>query len=225
MNLTALLPMKGHSERVPNKNMRRFAGAPLVHAVASRLEGCRLIDSIVIDTDSKDIANYVLSNFKKARIIERPESLRGDMVPMNDIIGHDIGQCAGEHFVQTHSTNPLLRLETLESAINEYFASLGTYDSIFSVTKYQSRFYDSSGRPINHNPDELLRTQDLPPIYEENSNFFIFSRTSFINSGNKRIGQRPRMFPMERIEAVDIDEEADFNLAETLYLSRGKCDL
>ena len=104
----------------------------------------------------------------------------------------------------------------MKSAIKEYFSSLDNYDSLFSVTKLQTRLYDQTGEPVNHNPRELLRTQDLPPLFEENSNIYIFSKTSFYAAGSKRIGKKPKMFAMGKLEATDIDEETDFILAETL---------
>ena len=220
MKITALLPMKGHSERVPNKNMRLFAGRPLYHCVAQVLQEASMIESIVINTDSDVIAEDAIKYFSKIKIIDRPVKLQGDMVPMNDIIAYDLSVCEGDHFLQTHSTNPLLRLETLESAVEEYFNVLDKYDSLFSVTKLQTRLYWESGEPVNHNPQELLRTQDLPPLFEENSNFFIFSKSSFHVADNKRIGIKPRMFTMDKLEAIDIDEEEDFILAETLMKMR-----
>jgi CMP-N-acetylneuraminic acid synthetase len=90
------------------------------------------------------------------------------------------------------------------------------------VTRLQTRLYWEDGSPLNHNPAELLRTQDLPPVFEENSNIYIFSRASFDHAGRMRIGKTPLMFEMDRLEAVDIDEEADFRVAEALFsLRRG----
>ncbi len=109
-----------------------------------------------------------------------------------------------------------MRTETIDRAIGEYFASLAEHDSLFSVTPWQCRFYTAGGKPVNHNPAELLRTQDLPPLYEENSCLYIFSKKSFAAAGEKRIGLSPALFPIYRLEAVDIDEEEDFILAETL---------
>ncbi len=222
MHVTALLPMKGHSERVPNKNIRPFAGRPLYHRVAEVLQACERIDAIIINTDSDVIADDAIKHFSKVRIIVRPMELRGDFVPMNDIIGYDLKMTDGEHYLQTHSTNPLLTKNTVDAAIKEYFNAISAYDSVFSVTRLQTRLYWENGQPVNHNPDELIRTQDLPPVFEENSNFFIFSKASFAGAGNKRIGSKPMMFPMEKLEAIDIDEEADFRLAEVLYRMRAE---
>jgi CMP-N-acetylneuraminic acid synthetase len=220
MKVTALLPMKAHSERVKNKNMRPFAGLPLYHRVAQVLEDSGLVEQIIINTDSRDIAEDAPKNFKKVKIIERPMKLRGDLVPMNDIIAYDIQFADAEHFLQTHSTNPLLTKETLEQTIQEYFRLLPEHDSLFSVNSMQGRFYWSSGEPVNHNPQELLRTQDLPPLLEENSNIYLFSKASFTATGKRRIGLKPKMFVMDKLEAVDIDEEEDWVLAEALYKLR-----
>jgi CMP-N-acetylneuraminic acid synthetase len=139
---------------------------------------------------------------------------------MNDIIAYDLSKIEDNHFLQTHSTNPLLTRETLERAIKEYFNTLPEYDSLFSVSKIQSRFYWVSGEPVNHNPQELLRTQDLPPLFEENSNFYMFSKKSFADAGGARIGLKPQMFEINKLEAVDIDEPEDWEIAESLYRKR-----
>lgn len=218
--IVALLPMKGHSERVLGKNLRLFAGKPLYHAVLESLLASERISEVLINTDSSDIANDAASTFKRVRIIDRPASICGDFVSMNDIIDYDLSCSDSEFFIQTHATNPLLAHGTIDNAIDIFFNHLNQYDSLFSVTKLQTRLYWQDGRPVNHNPQELIRTQDLPPVFEENSNFYIFSKTSFGNAGKKRIGLKPQMFVMNKLEAVDIDEPEDFDLAELLYLKQ-----
>ncbi len=221
MKLKVLLPMKGNSERVPNKNMRDFDGAPLYHAVTKSLLASKYVECVVINTDSQTIAKNAKETFgDKVIIIDRPVGIQGDFVSMNDIIAYDLSKLDGEHFMQTHSTNPLLRAETVDRAIEKYFESLNKFDSVFGVTKVQTRFYDKDANPINHNPEELLRTQDLEPLYEENSNFYIFSKESFKNSGEKRIGLKSQIFEVNKLEAVDIDEPEDFKLAELLHIHK-----
>jgi CMP-N-acetylneuraminic acid synthetase len=217
--ITALLPMKEHSDRVPNKNMRLFGGRPLYHCIATILENSDYIGKIIINTDSKTIAVDALENFSKVKIHSRPKAICGDLVPMNEIIAYDLANTDGEHFLQTHSTNPCLAQSSVEKAIKKYFKYLNNYDSLFSVTKLQTRLYWQVNKPINHDPKVLLRTQDLKPVYEENSNIYIFSKASFRISGNQRIGQKAQLYELKKTEAIDIDEEIDFQLAETLYLS------
>jgi N-acylneuraminate cytidylyltransferase len=209
--------MKHHSERVSGKNMRLFNGKPLYHHVLHTLDRCEEIEQIVINTDSNIISEEAIRISPKVKIHVRPKDICGDFVPMNDIIAYDVKESGKEYFIQTHSTNPLLKHETLSKALQKYKDNIAIYDSVFSVTRLQTRLYWQDGKPVNHNPAELLRTQDLPPLFEENSNFFIFSNQSFVNAGNKRIGLNPLMFEMNKLEAMDIDEPADFILAETLH--------
>ncbi|MDF1672085.1 MAG: acylneuraminate cytidylyltransferase family protein [Vicingaceae bacterium] len=213
MKIIALLPMKGNSERVPNKNLKDFNGKPLFHHVLQSLQNCKLIDEVIINTDSDKIAESA-SVFSKVKIHQRPQEICGDFVSMNDVIANDLDNSDGDIYLQTHSTNPLLKTDTLSQSIEQFNSS--TSDSLFSVTKLQTRLYWKDGKPVNHNPDELIRTQDLPPLFEENSNIFIFTKESFVNAGNKRIGVNPTMFEIDKIEAIDIDEPQDFILAETI---------
>ena len=215
MKVIALLPMKGNSERVPGKNLKIFNGKPLFHYVLEALQNSSLIDQIIINTDSKEITDSA-SIFSKVKIHERPSRICGDFVSMNDIIENDLENSDGTIYLQTHSTNPLLRSETISKAIAK-FQNSTTNDSLFSVTKLQTRLYWEDGKPVNHNPEELLRTQDLPPLFEENSNIFIFTKESFAKADNKRIGLNPIMFEIDKLEALDIDEPQDFVLAETIH--------
>jgi CMP-N-acetylneuraminic acid synthetase len=219
MSVIALVPMKGHSERVPDKNMKPFCGAPLYHYIVGTLQQCPSVEIIRINTDSERIAEDATKHFSKVEIVMRPEALRGDFVSMNEIIRHDMALSPeGSLFLQTHSTNPLLKTDTIQRAIEAYQLGLQQgYDSLFGVTRFQSRFYWANGEAVNHNPAELLRTQDLPPIYEENSNIYLFTQASFEANDMKRIGKRPMMFEINKLEATDIDEKEDFLLAETLY--------
>ena len=210
--------MKGNSTRIPKKNLKIFGKTPLYHAIVKALISSQYVKAIVIDTDCTEIAKDAKEHFgEKITIVNRPLSIQGDFVSMNEIIAHDLSQLEGEVFIQTHSTNPLLKSETIDSAIEKYFKSAHQFDSLFSVTKIQTRFYDKDVNPINHNLQELLRTQDLEPMYEENSNFYVFSKKSFEEASNKRIGLRPQMFIVDKLEAVDIDDPEDFKLAELLY--------
>lgn len=220
--VTALLPMKGNSVRVPNKNIRSIAGSPLFTYVLNTLIQARWIDEIIINTDSEQIADIARKTNSEIRIHWREESLLGDDTPMNNIIGSDLSIAKNDHILQTHSTNPLLSLSTLDSAYETYLKNLSEYDSLFSVNKFQSRFFDSEFNPINHNPEILLKTQDLPPLFEENSLFYFFSKNSF-DMKKTRIGKKPYLFSTPKIESVDIDTEEDFSFAEKLLeLAKGK---
>ena len=217
----ALIPIRKHSKRVLNKNTKLFCGKPLYHWILQTLCKSQHIAEIVVDTDSEEIAETV-KDLYSATVLMRPEKLCGYEVGIHPLIEFEISQATGEYFLQTHVTNPLLRPETVDNAI-KFFFSQDAHDSLFTVTQLQTRLYWEDGKPLNHDPQNMLRTQDLPPIFEENSNFYLFSRTSFQKKYH-RIGENPAMFPLDKLEAVDIDEEADFMLAEILmrnHLNKG----
>ena len=216
--IKALVPMKGHSERVPNKNIRLLSGKPTFHWIMESLSKSKYIDEIIINTDSEEIAKSATENFK-VTILKRPEFLLGDMVSIQPLIEYDLSQTNGEYFLQTHSTNPLVTTQTIDNAIEAFF-SQNIHDALFSVTPIKTRYYWPDGRGINHDPKHLIRTQDLEPIYEENSCFYIFSRKTNYEIKN-RLGSNPMMFSIDKLEAADIDTMEDFYWAEFL-LNRKK---
>lgn len=214
--IIALVPMRHQSQRVPGKNYRPLAGKPLYHHIVQTLLACPEINQVVVDTDSSTIIEGLQQSFPEVGILERPEQLCADTVPMNEILAYDTAQVEADFYLQTHTTNPLLRSQTISSAIQAFLSSYPAYyDSLFSVTRLQTRLWDQLGRAINHNPAVLLRTQDLPPVYEENSCIYIFTRQSLLARRN-RLGERPLMFAIDAAEAWDIDEELDFSVTEFL---------
>ena len=218
LRLVALLPMKAHSERVKGKNFRVLHSKPLFRWILDTLLSIEEIDLVVINTDAESLLRengLELSD----RILIRPRrrELCGDFVSMNSILQDDIVTVPAECYVMTHTTNPLLRASTIRSALGLYYSKKANdlADSLFSVTKCQSRFYRADGSPVNHDPKNLVRTQDLEPWFEENSNLYIFSATSFLAT-NARIGQMPILFPIPKPEAVDIDDQDDWTIVEML---------
>jgi CMP-N-acetylneuraminic acid synthetase len=191
-----------------------IAGKPLFHWITETLLRSSSIDEVIIDTDSDEIEEAVRASFPSVGVHRRSEHLQGDMVPMHDIVADVARSVDHDHVLQTHSTNPLLRSRTVDASIAA-FLEPGPHDSLMSVTALRTRLYFGDGQPVNHDPAVLVRTQDLDPIYEENSNIYIAPRSLIVATG-KRIGVKPLLFSMPREESVDIDEELDFLVAEFL---------
>jgi CMP-N-acetylneuraminic acid synthetase len=213
--LAALVPMRHHSQRVPGKNYRLLAGKPLYQHILETLLACAEIDEVVVNTDSPLVVEGISKDFPQVRILVRPVHLRADDVPMNEILAYDTAQVEADFYLQTHTTNPLLRQETISAAIQKFTSLYPAYDSLFSVTRLQTRLWDQLGRAINHNPAVLLQTQDLPPVYEENSCLYIFRRETLLTRRN-RLGERPFLFEIPADEAWDIDDELDFAVTDFL---------
>ena len=215
---------QSHSERVPNKNFRLLAGRPLYCWTLSALLGSSQIARVVIDTDAdgeklaQEIAAQFPKDVQRVTVLPRPQELRGDMVPMTSILFHDVSTLAADFFLQTHSTNPFLRTETVDQAVSAFISSQPAHDSLFSVVARRTRLYDQLGRAVNHNPAVLLRTQDLPPLYEENSSLYIFTASDLLRR-HQRIGERPLLFEMSATESLDIDDEHDWDVAAAMMPS------
>jgi CMP-N-acetylneuraminic acid synthetase len=216
--IVALVPMRHHSQRVQGKNYRMMAGKPLYTYILDTLIQVDAITSIVVDTDSPNLMEGIQRDYPSIKLIERPFHLRADDVPMNEILMHDCSQFPADFYLQTHSTNPLLKPQTVVRAINGLLDRYPGFDSLFSVTRRQVRIWDELSRPINHNPGILLQTQALPPFFEENSCIYIFTESSLIQRRN-RIGERPMMFEISPDEAWDIDNEVDFSIVEMMMSS------
>ena len=212
----ALVPMRHHSVRVPGKNYRPLAGKPLFHHILNTLRIVPEISEVVVDTDSPEVIKGLNESFPEVHIIQRPEHLCDDSIPMNEILLHDTSILNADYYLQTHSTNPLLRPETISKAIHTFLANIPQYDSLFGVTRMHTRLWDQSACPINHDPNILLRTQDLPPVFEENSCIYIFSREVLVSQRN-RLGESPLMYEIPSAEAWDIDDELDFSIVEALF--------
>lgn len=215
--IVAIVPMRHNSERVPGKNYRDFAGTPLFFHIIKSLLQCNEISKVVIDTDSDKVIDLAEKEFgDKVTLLARPAHLRDGGISMNDVLMNTITQVPADFYLQTHSTNPLLKVATIESALSKFLGIYPMYDSLFSVTRRHVRLWDSLSRPINHNPNILLRTQDLPPFFEENSGMYIFTK-EILERKHNRIGDRPFLFEIPEIEAHDIDVELNFKMAEFLF--------
>lgn len=220
--VVALLPMKANSERVKGKNFRNFNGKPLFRWILDTLLSVNEIDQVIINTDAREIlAENGLVDSDRVVIRDRKPEICGDMVSMNKVIADDVENVNADIYLMTHTTNPLLTSETIVAALEAFrnAQKADNSDSLFTVDKIQTRFYRSDVSPVNHDPDNLIRTQDLEPWFEENSNLYIFTKESFSKT-EARIGKKPMLFESPKFESIDIDtpEDWDFAVAAAAYL-------
>ena len=168
----------------------------------------------MINTDARAIlADNGLTASDRVLIRDRRSGICGDSVSMNLILADDIENVPADMYLMTHTTNPLLSSGTIRAAMKAFEGAKEKFDSLFTVNKFQTRFYRADGSPVNHDPNNLVRTQDLEPWYEENSNLYIFTRDSFART-NARIGAKPMMFETPRIESFDIDTPVEWTISE-----------
>lgn len=217
-NVVALLPIKAHSERVKGKNFRSFNGKPLFRWILDTLLSLEEISKVVINTDARAIlAENGLGDSPRIMIRDRKPEICGDFVSMNLVLADDIAAVPADFYVMTHVTNPLLGGASIRAALQRFERAFtpGEADSLFSVNRFQTRFYRADASAVNHDPKNLIRTQDLEPWFEENSNLYIFTRDAFATT-KARIGQKPIMYETPRLESFDIDDQTDWDIAELL---------
>jgi CMP-N-acetylneuraminic acid synthetase len=224
--IVALLPMKANSERVKGKNFREFCGKPLFKWILDTLLEVTEIDQVIINTDARKIlAEHGLVESDRIVIRDRESELCGDLVSMNLILADDVSNIDSDIYLMTHTTNPLVSATTIRNAIKVFIEERknGNADSLFTVNKIQTRFYRKDGSAVNHDPSNLIRTQDLEPWYEESSNLYLFTKESF-KQGGARIGKYPMMYEGPQFESIDIDtpEDWDFAVIAARYLIENK---
>jgi CMP-N-acetylneuraminic acid synthetase len=213
--IVALLPMKANSERVKGKNFREFCGKPLFKWILETLLEVTEIDKVIINTDACHIlAEHGLVDTDRVVIRERKPEICGDLVSMNLVIADDVENVDADIYLMTHTTNPLMSADTVRNSIKVFQEEKlsRNVDSLFTVDKIQTRFYRQDGSAVNHDPDNLIRTQDLDPWYEENSILYLFTGESF-NQTRARIGKHPIMYESPQFESIDIDTPEDWDFA------------
>lgn len=213
--IVALLPMKANSVRVSGKNFRDFCGKPLFRWILDTLLSVEEINQVIINTDARHIlAENGLVETDRIVIRDRKPEICGDHVSMNLVLADDVANVPADLYLMTHTTNPLMSADTIGKAIAAFQEgqAQGKADSLFTVDKVQTRFYRADCSPVNHDPDNLIPTQNLEPWFEENSNLYIFTAESFAKT-KARIGKQPMMYEGPYFESVDIDTPADWDFA------------
>jgi len=215
MKVIAIIPIKHVSQRVPGKNYKLMDGKPLYTYIVNTLLQVERIERIIINTDSEYLKKELRIKYPSIEVYMRPEHLHGHTVSVNNILMDTINylHLEADVFLQTHTTNPLLSSDTINSALDKFKEK--KTESLYTVKQWQTRLYHDAKTPINHNPNELIQTQDLPPVFEENSCLYLFSKNSLFTNKH-RIGSTPTQYIMSDMESQDIDTPSDFFYAEYL---------
>jgi len=214
--MIAILPIRAGSQRIKHKNITLINGKPLYMYIVNTLKRIEEIDKIIINTDY-DIIHETYKKDAIVHVMARDNDIKGNC-NINLVIERVLQSCNEEYFFQTHTTNPLLSAKTISSAIEYFKKHNNDFNSLFAVTKVQKRYWTEKSVPINHNIGDEPTTQYLDPMFEENSCIYIFSRTSF-NQNKNRIGSKPCIFPISKIESIDIDEKEDLDIVSSFLMN------
>lgn len=216
MKTVAFVPIKLHSQRLPNKNILPIAGHPLCWHIFNTLLGVKKIDEVYVYCSDESIMQYVPNG---VLLKKRDKKLDGDLVKGFDIYREFISEVNADIYVLAHATSPFIKVASIDNALSHVLA--GTHDSAFSAEKIQT-FAWYHNKPINYDLKDVPRTQDIDPIWVETSAFFMFTKDIFAIH-NRRIGFYPFIQEVKGIEAIDIDERSDYEMALKLISKEGEC--
>lgn len=211
MRTIAIVPMKLNNERLPNKNTKAFTnGKSLCFYILSTLLQVRGIDAIYVYCSNPVIKKYIPEGI---RFLERSPALDSTNTTMNEVLKSFAKDVPADLYIMSHATSPFIKPESIQDALNRVLA--GEYDSALAVEKVQEFFWKEN-QPFNYSLDSIPRTQDLDVMYKETSGFYIYKSESIMDY-NRRVGIHPFLKEVSKIEAVDIDEREDFEIADAIF--------
>lgn len=217
MRTVALVPIKLNSQRLPHKNILPIAGHPLCWHICNSLVEAEGIDEVYVYCSDEAVIDYIP---EKAKFLKRDKRLDGDLIKGFDIYESFINEVDADVYVLAHTTSPFIKTSSIENALSHILS--GENDSAFSAERIQT-FAWYKGSPINYDLNDVPRTQDMEPIWVETSAFFMFKKEIFTEH-HRRIGYKPYIQEVSGIEAVDIDEPKDYDIACKLAEAEGLCD-
>lgn len=212
MKTVAFVPIRLNSKRVAGKNLKLLGGKPLMCYILDTLSMVSGIDEVYVYCSNEDIISYLPEGVK---FVKRPEYLDSDATLGKDIYDEFTRTVDADIYVLAHTTSPFIKRQTFENALSKIKHE--NYDSAFSAEKVQT-FVWYKGHPLNYELKHIPRTQTIEPVYVETSAFFMFKSDIWKRHG-QRIGFKPYMAIVDKIEGVDIDWPEDFAFAERILES------
>ena len=221
MKIVAIIPAKGTSQRLENKNLYKIGTTTLVERACEKLLNSKLIDAVYLDTESESVKLHCQHLEKRGlKILSRPAQLATNDTGANEMLMyalHSIEEC--DLLIQTFATSPLITINTIDNCIEKFLESGNDYDSFFTVSKMQEYFWNENEEPINFSTVQLPNSFQLAPMYMETHGLYgVFSNSLLANK--TRVGKKPMMITIPKIESFDIDDKEDLEIIEHIITSQ-----
>lgn len=212
MKTVAYIPIKLNNERTPGKNIKKmFNGKSIVQILQETLVRLNNLDEIYVFCSDERIKEYLIDGVK---FLKRPEFLDTKQATPNDIIDEFMKLVDADVYMVSHATSPFVSVEHFEECIEA--VKSGEFDSSFTAQKLQKLLWKSNGTPLNFDPENVPRTQDLEPYYDEVSAAYVFTKEMYMKH-KRRIGLKPHITVVSELESIDIDYPEDFEIANAVY--------
>ena len=211
MKIVAFVPIKMNNERLPGKNTKSFDnGEPLIYYILDTLRKVNELDEIYVYCSSEEICKYIP---KGVKFLKRDSYLDLSTTSFNKVLSTFAETVEADFYILTHATAPFISEETFCKAIE--VIKTGKYDSVLTVSELKE-FLWKNNKPFNYSPENIPRTQDLAPLYSETCGMYVYSRNLILNE-NRRVGHRPYLLNVSKIEALDVNEPIDFEICNAVY--------
>jgi len=212
MKSACFIPIKANSERIPGKNFKVLNGKKLYEFIIEHTLEADCYDDIYVDTNSDEIKQY--SSEKGIKIIDRLISLTTNTANGNDLLSYHYTLFPDyDYYFQLFATAPFLQVKSIVECSNKLKNS-EEFDSCFTAVKHNGFFW-LNNLPINYRPVVLPRSQDMEPVIEETTGLYGITNES-LKKYHCRIGRKPYIYLVNKFEAVDINTEDDFGIAEII---------
>jgi CMP-N-acetylneuraminic acid synthetase len=209
MKVIGFVPVKLNNERLENKNIKSFEnGKPLINYILNTAIQVNDIDEIYVYCSSEKIQDYLPPQVK---FLKRPKNLDLPTAGGLDLIENFKQAVYADIYIKLHATSPFTKIESIEKGLNAVIS--GYYDSAFPVIVNHDFFWIDG--KSNYDTENIPRTQDLKPFYIETTGFYIYNHD--IAEQRRRIGDTPFFIEVSKIEAIDINEPIDFEIANAIY--------
>ncbi|BCN29606.1 acylneuraminate cytidylyltransferase family protein [Anaeromicropila herbilytica] len=218
-NVVAIVPIKMNNERLQGKNTKTFTnGEPLIHYILESLLEVKGIDEIYVYCSNPMIKDYLPNGVK---YLKRSELLDSKDTLILEVLKSFAMDVKSKYYVLTHATAPFLKGDTIQKALDMVLS--GEYDSALSVTELKE-FLWKENKPMNFDRSKVQKTQDLDPIYSETTGLYIYSHDLIMNE-ERRTGDHPYLAVVDKIEATDINEPIDFEIADAIFKEKQRREI
>jgi len=209
MKVVSFIPIKLNNQRLPGKNTKLLNGKPTCNYIFDTINAVESIDEKYVYCSDERIEEYIPEGIT---FLKRDTYLDGFQIKGLEIIDYFVKDIDADIYVLTHVTQPFTKSESIQKALEKVIS--GEYDSAFSAVVLQDYMW-KDGKSFNYDMKNIVRTQELEPIYMETGAFFIFRKEVFTEL-RQRIGNKPYIYEIDQFEAVDIDTAEDFEFAKVV---------
>ena len=221
IEIEGIIPVKAQSERVKNKNLRKFGKTSLYELKLKQLSRTKEFKNFIVSSESKKVLKIAEKHGFKTHL--RSKYFSTSKVPMSEVYSHLGSQASTDYVAWINVTNPLINYKIYDSAVRKYKKIHHQHDCLLSATENRENFFFKK-KPINFKRTPWPRSQDLEPLISLPFVINILKKKDLIKWGSC-VGKRPYFFKLDPMIATDIDTQYNFDFCETVFNNRKKYKL